>query len=638
MAVGVLWMEQGGSSPATSREARAAEARARAAARRAARDSKRGGTGEREDGTSHSVDADQSARQQSRAKTLAKLKQRSQSQQGMAEIDQSDWLEVASPKPRESAAKAATPPSSSSGTQDPRETQHPSPSTGTARNGQPLQPPTAPSRPIKLPFSSVCTSRVGGGGVTVGWAILSGSSSAPVAPAGWNASRQWSWEAQYGKRVDTWHDAEPSDWAWQAAGGGWCGTVEGLVPGTSYSIRVRACADGIPGPWSKKSDLIAAEALTVAAPTQPLSTTHIDDGSPLSAMISDVRVGEWEAALAHLKLYTHPDDETGWVHGEVAQEPTLGEAQRIVELVHVAVSHADVPVELVHRLLLVHPRAVQEKLTLPPAMNRQATGADGLELLPLQRGLFTPVSPAVLEILLNPPEYSEAAARVLTRERCAGKLLPIHIASGTPGTTTVILEALLAVHPKATGEREEHGLLPLHVAIWNHMPLAIVQLLLERTPDGHRSVTSKEKDSMWPLHVAASVCVPRPLLEWLIAQEPKALRATTRSGRTALHCALSPTRPPPPDHPPLDWWEPTLEVLMNAAPDALHSTDNDGRTPLHLALWNSDPAPIIRKVVERARELTLERDSAGLTPLATAVGRGAELVLTHFLLSRILLA
>ena len=77
---------------------------------------------------------------------------------------------------------------------------------------------------------------------------------------------------------------------------------------------------------------------------------------------------------------------------------------------------------------------------------------------------------------------------------------------------------------------------------------------------------------------------------------------------------------------------------MNAAPDALHSTDNDGRTPLHLALWNSDPAPIIRKVVERARELTLERDSAGLTPLATAVGRGAELVLTHFLLSRILLA
>ena len=633
---GALWMEQGGSSPAAGREARAAEARARAAARRAARDSQRGTAGRADVTTrSSSLDAEQSARQQSRAKTLAKLKQRSQSQQGMAEIDQSDWLQVASTKPQESAA--AIPAGSSSGIQASKETQHSSPSTGLARNGQPLQPPMAPSRPIKLPFSSVSTSRVGGGGVTVGWIISSGSSSVP-APAGKNESREWSWEAQYGKRVDTWHDAEPSDWAWQAAGGGWCGTVEGLVPGTSYSVRVRACADGITGPWSKKSDLIIAEALTTAAPAQPLSTAHIDDGSPLTAMISDVRVGEWEAALAHLKLYTHPDDEEGWVHGEVAREPTLGEAQRIVELVHVAVSHADVPVELVHRLLLVYPRAIQEKLTVPPAIDRPATGGDGLELLPLQRGLFTPVPPAVLDILLKPPGYSEAAARVLTRERCAGNLLPLHIASGTAGTTTATLEALLAVYPKAAGEREEHGLLPLHVAIWNHMPLAIVQLLLERTPGGHRSVTSKEKDSMWPLHVAASVCVPRPLLEWLIAQEPKALHATTRSGRTALHCALTPTRPPPPDHPPLDWWEPTLEVLMDAAPDLLHLTDNDGRTPLHLALWNNDPSPIIRKVVERAGEVSLERDSAGLTPLATAVGRGAEMVISHLPLAGLLLA
>ena len=620
-------MEQAGSSPAAVREARAAEARARAAARRAARDSKRD-LGARADGT-NSLDAEQRARQQARAKTLAKLKERSRSQQGMAEIDQSDWLEVASPKPRESTAPASAA-SSSSGTQDSSEMQHPSSSPASVPEGQPMQPPTAPTRPIKVHFSAVCTSRVGGAGVTVGWAITTGSSSDPVAPAGWHGSREWSWEAQYGKRVDTWHDVQPSDWAWQAAGGGWCGTVEGLIPGTSYSIRVRALAGGIPGPWSKKSDLIAAEALATAAPAQPLSTAHIEDGSPLSAMLNDVRVGEWEAALAHLKLHTHPDDEEGWMHGEVGRDPTLGEAQRIVELVHVAVSHADVPVELVHRLLLAHPRAIQEKLTLPPAVNgRLATAGDGLELLPLQRGLFAAVSPAVLDILLNPPGYSEAAARVLSRERCAGKLNPLHIASGTPGTTTMALEALLAVHPKATGEREDNGLFPLHVAIWNHMPLAIVQLLLERTPGGHRAVTSKEKDSMWPLHVAASVCVPRPLLEWLIAEEPKALRATTRSGRTVLHCALTPTRPLPPNHPPLDWWEPTLEIVMDAAPDLLHSTDTDGRTPLHLALWNSDPVSIIRKVIERASEITLERDSAGLTPLATAVGRGADVVLTH---------
>jgi ankyrin repeat protein len=77
---------------------------------------------------------------------------------------------------------------------------------------------------------------------------------------------------------------------------------------------------------------------------------------------------------------------------------------------------------------------------------------------------------------------------------------------------------------------------------------------------------------------------------------------------------------------------------MDAAPDLLHLTDNDGRTPLHLALWNNDPSPIIRKVVERAGEVSLERDSAGLTPLATAVGRGAEMVISHLPLAGLLLA
>lgn len=624
-------MEPSGSaSPSlATREARAAEARARAAARRAEREAARSGGEQQAEG----ADAEQRARQQSRAKTLAKLKQRSQSQQGMAEVEQSDWLDVPSPRSPDSA-RVAAPSAASSGSApaSQAETQRASsmPVLGGGSGNQPPQPPTAPSRPIALPYTAVSTSRVGGGGVTVGWAITTGSATAPIAPVGWNASRDWVWEAQFGKRVDTWHDAATSDWHVQAAGGGWCGTVEGLVPGTWYSVRVRAHMDGVYGPWSKKSDLIAAEALTTAAPAQPLSTTHTEDGTPLSAMVGDVRAGEWEAALAHLKQYTHPDDEAGWAQGEVTQEPTLGEAQRIVELVHLAVSHAQVPAELVHRLLLVHPRAIQEKLTLPPVMDghREVSAGDGLELLPLQRGLFSAVSPAVLDILLNPPEYSEAAARVLSRERCDGKLLPLHIASGTPGTTTATLEALLVVHAKATGEREANGLLPLHIAIWNHMPLAVVQLLLERTPGGHRSATSKEMDYMWPLHVAASVCVPIPLLEWLIAEEPKALSAKTRSGRTVLHCALAPKVPLPPEHPPLDWWEPTLDALMDAKPELLHATDGDGRTPLHLALWNSDPLPIVQKILGRAGEITLERDSTGLTPLATAVGRGAELVRT----------
>lgn len=617
-------MEHSSSSPSmTAREARAADARARAAARRAERDAKRGvGVGA---ARTSSHDAEQRARQASRAKTLAKLKQRSQSQQGMTEIAQSDWLDVPSPKPVESP-QAATPTTNSSGGTSMAQPQDSS--KVAVRESQPLQPPATPSRPIRLPHAAVSTSRVGGGGITVGWAITTGSASAPIAPAGWNASHEWAWEAQFGKRVDTWHDASQSDWVWHATGGGWCGTVEGLIPGTSYSVRVRAKnANGTCGPWSKKSEQIPAEELVAATPAKLASSTHFEDDSPLSAMLHDVRVGEWEAALAHMKLYTNPEDEAGWANGELAKEPTPGEAQRLVELVHAALSHADVPVELVHRLLLAHPRIIQEKRTLPP--DGQATAADGLELLPLHRGLFCAVSPAVLEILLNPPEYSEVAAQVLARERCEGKLLPLHIASGTPGTTTVALEALLAKHPKAIGEREGNGLLPLHIAIWNHMPLAIVQLLAGWTPGGHRATTSKEKDSMWPLHVAASVCVPRPLLEWLISEEPKALRATTRSGRTALHCALAPKRPLPPEHPPLDWWEPTLEVLIDAAPDVLHSTDGDGRTPLHLALWNSDPLSIVRKVLERANEITLERDSAGLTPLATAVGRGAKLVIIH---------
>lgn len=615
----------GGASPSpAAREARAAEARRRAAQRKAERDAKRS-----EPAPPPSESAEEEARRQSRAATLAKLKQRSASQQGMAEIDQSDWLDVPSPRPSGGSARQLPVAAADGGDDGGGHLQHAISAPARSSVGwRPPQPPTSPSRPVPLDFQEVSTSRIGGSGVTVGWAITTGSGSAPIAPLGWNNSREWLWEAQYGKQVDRWHDAAQDDWSCQQAGGGWCGTVVGLVPGSWYSVRVRAHVDGVYGPWSKKSDLITAMKLTVAAPVQPESTSSVEaDGSALSAMVSDVRMGEWEAALAHLKQYTHPDDEAGWEQQEPPlDEPTIGEKQRIVELVHLALSHAHVPLELVWRLLVAYPRAIQERLALPPVMDgRGADGGEGLELLPLQRGLFAAVSPGVLGVLLNPPDYTEAAARVISRERCEGRLLPLHIAAATHGTTTATLDALLESHAKATGEREENGLLALHIAIWNSMPLAIVQMLIDKTPGGHKSATSKDMDYMWPLHIAASVCVPRPLLEWLIEAEPKALNAKTRSGRNALHCALAPKVPALPEYPPLHCWEPTVDVLMDASPGLLLATDADGRTPLHLALWNGDPLPVIRKVLEKAEEAALERDSAGLTPLATAVGRGAEL-------------
>ena len=573
---------------ATSREARAEQARARAALRRSQRASSDrvlvGGA------TQEPPDPAAAARSASRAQTIEKLKARTRS----APAADAEWDVVTSPRDGQPDGDGAAA----------------SPAGGAAAGPSPtfdgpLRPPTEqPSRPSALPFSSVSTSRLGGGGVTVGWTVQ-GTALGPPAQ-----SCEWAWHIQYGKRVaDTWHDAAGSDWAWQAAGGGWCGTVEGLKPGDKYVVRVRAHCAGSYGPWSKKSEAIVAAPLTSAAPAQPLSTTNTDDGSPLSAMVSDVRAGQWSAALAHLRQHTDPDNDGSWFQGAAPKRDlTPGEEQRIVEVLHVACAHGDVPPDLVKRLLVTYPRAAQEKRMLPAgATGVDQGGGEGMALLPLQRALFAGVAPAVVSVLLMPPGYSEAAARVMSRERCEGKLLPLHIAAGTPGTPDATVEALIAVHGKATGEREANGLLPLHIAIWNHMPLSIVQLLLAKTGGGARAQTGRDLDAMWPVHLAASVCVPRPLLEVLIAAEPRLLGSKTKSGRTALHCALAPRRPTPPELPPLDYWVPTVETLIASDPAALLATDNEGRTPLHLSLWTGAPLPMVEMLLAAAPEATLER-------------------------------
>lgn len=56
------------------------------------------------------------------------------------------------------------------------------------------------------------------------------------------------------------------------------------------------------------------------------------------------------------------------------------------------------------------------------------------------------------------------------------------------------------------------------------------------------------------------------------------------------------------------------------------------RRPLHVALWHSAPLSLVQHLVDAAPEPLLHQDMFGLTPLAIAVGRGAELDVVELLL------
>lgn len=139
-----------------------------------------------------------------------------------------------------------------------------------------------------------------GPGVTISW-----SSSQPLA-------ENWQFECQFGKRVGTWTKAAQWSCTFVPESGGWFGTVGGLQAEVEYCVRVRAKGPGgrkEVGPWSQKSELIAASAGSEAwggSSGPAIAVEAAESGTPLDGVITAIASRRWEAALDSLRQHVEP--------------------------------------------------------------------------------------------------------------------------------------------------------------------------------------------------------------------------------------------------------------------------------------------------------------------------------------------
>jgi ankyrin repeat protein len=137
---------------------------------------------------------------------------------------------------------------------------------------------------------------------------------------------------------------------------------------------------------------------------------------------------------------------------------------------------------------------------------------------------------------------------------------------------------LLAANRYAVCGPDSNGDLPLHTALHNGAPLAVVKLLLDAWPD---AALKAGGNSTLPLHCALRASAAPGVVRHIIAAAPTAVRlreTTVRfregpRGATALHAALS-AKPKAPE---------LLFEVLDACPEAVRERDDDGVLPIHLA-------------------------------------------------------
>lgn len=135
------------------------------------------------------------------------------------------------------------------------------------------------------------------------------------------------------------------------------------------------------------------------------------------------------------------------------------------------------------------------------------------------------------------------------------------------------LEQRLETHREEAEEVNEHGSLPIHMAVFNNFPLSTVQALIDAFPQGLLSVAS----GWTPFTLAMSPRMPRiendiiPLFDLFFNANELSVRETDNNGNLSLHvCMIL-------ENVPLQWcW-----LLLRHFPNDVHATNDRNVTPLH---------------------------------------------------------
>eukprot|EP00984_Skeletonema_dohrnii_P017201 scaffold7783_cov85-Skeletonema_dohrnii-CCMP3373.AAC.2 len=185
--------------------------------------------------------------------------------------------------------------------------------------------------------------------------------------------------------------------------------------------------------------------------------------------------------------------------------------------------------------------------------------------------------------------------------------------------TEGIIRCLLEYFPSGASATDEHGQLPLHLALCNTVTLNIIQLLIDADPDSVRSV---DEDGDVPLH---HLCMNEELdetaalkiLELLIEKHPQAVRHADDVGFLPIHAVC---RNP-------NVTVNIIQLLIDAAPESVCSVERVGYTPLHYLCMNEEldeaaALGILKLLLEKQPEAVRHVDNDGGLPVLNAASGG----------------
>jgi hypothetical protein len=153
--------------------------------------------------------------------------------------------------------------------------------------------------------------------------------------------------------------------------------------------------------------------------------------------------------------------------------------------------------------------------------------------------------------------------------------LPLHLALTTYKLSISTIQKLIDVHPAGAGVADNDSLVPLFICCMREdATVDICKALCKAFPNGP---ATKNKTNSFPLHFAAKRTRPKvEIIRVLLRRNPLAASAVNSYGLLPLHCLCA-----------LSANATAVELVHSAHPDAIKVPDRQGRTCLHLAVLHT---------------------------------------------------
>eukprot|EP00549_Striatella_unipunctata_P019945 CAMPEP_0118693458 /NCGR_PEP_ID=MMETSP0800-20121206/11924_1 /TAXON_ID=210618 ORGANISM="Striatella unipunctata, Strain CCMP2910" /NCGR_SAMPLE_ID=MMETSP0800 /ASSEMBLY_ACC=CAM_ASM_000638 /LENGTH=346 /DNA_ID=CAMNT_0006591705 /DNA_START=77 /DNA_END=1117 /DNA_ORIENTATION=- len=195
----------------------------------------------------------------------------------------------------------------------------------------------------------------------------------------------------------------------------------------------------------------------------------------------------------------------------------------------------------------------------------------------------------------------------LFKEKTQASLL--HAIVSYSDAPVALVEKAIHANPFAiTSTDTKHQCLPIHIALYNKAPKAVVDAILNATTHAFNN-TNQDRDGNTPLHVACFVASSETALK-LIQKDPTSVFKCNEKKQLPLHMACSRSDPS----------KQVVDKLIEIHPKAVEAKNWQNRYPLHVAcVWKGDVG-IVEELTRLYPRALRELDNTKRSPydLATA--------------------